>query len=154
MQEEITLFNKMTEGDCESNIREQYKMYVELADRTSQRRTIANTFFLTANAALVTVTSWFKDDFGIHIYLLSAIGIAIALSWYFSIRSYGQLNSGKFKVIHEIEKQLPLNLFAYEWNLLAKGKSRKKYWPLPCGKDRSVCVYGIVLGVKCNRVHK
>ena len=109
---------------------EQYKMYVELTDRISQRRSIANSFYITANATLLTIASWFKDDFGCYIYLVSAIGIVLALFWYFGIRSYGQLNSGRFKLIHEIERQLPLNLFAYEWELLGKGKSHKTYWPL------------------------
>ena len=128
----MTLFNNKNEIDVEYEkiLFEQYKMYVELADRTSQRRSVANSFFITANAALLTIASWFKDDFGYYIYLVSAIGIMLALFWFFNIRSYGQLNTGRFKLIHEIEKQLPLNLFAYEWELLGKGKSVKKYLPL------------------------
>jgi len=63
-------------------------------------------------------------------YFISFIGIILALFWFFGIRSYGQLNSGKFKVIQEIEKYLPINLFSYEWNILGKGKSYKLYWPL------------------------
>jgi len=109
---------------------EQYKTYIELADRISQRRATANSFFISANAALLTVASWFKEDFGNYIYLISVAGIAISLFWFFGIRSYKQLNSGKFKVIHEIEKYLPMNLFAHEWEVLGNGKSRKEYWPL------------------------
>ncbi|MCL1862747.1 MAG: hypothetical protein FWF78_04175 [Defluviitaleaceae bacterium] len=101
-----------------------------MADRISQRRSLANSFFITANVALLTVASWFQEDFGNYMYLVSAIGVILALFWFFGIRSYGQLNSGKFKLIHEIEKQLPLNLFSYEWNLLGNGKSYKLYWPL------------------------
>ena len=33
---------------------EQYKLYVEMADRVSARRSLANTFFLTLNTALFT----------------------------------------------------------------------------------------------------
>ena len=109
---------------------EQYKMYVDMADRISQRRSTANNFFITANAALLTIASWFKDDFGNYMYLVSAVGVAISIFWLFTIRSYRQLNSGKFAVIHEIETQLPLALFDYEWNVLGEGKSFKKYWPL------------------------
>jgi hypothetical protein len=113
-----------------SNLFEQYKMYVELMDRISQRRSNANSFYITANAALLMVASWFKDDFGNYVYLISAIGIALAIFWFFTINSYKQLNTGKFKVIHEIESQLPLRLFEYEWKLLSEGKNKKIYFPI------------------------
>jgi len=128
----LVLFNEKNDNDNEYDKRffEQYKLYVELTDRISQRRSIANSFFITANAALLTIVSWFKDNFGCYILLVSAIGVVLALFWYFSIRSYGQLNSGRFKLIHEIECKLPLNIFSYEWELLGHGKSFKTYWPL------------------------
>ena len=122
--------NIKSSSEYQRHLFEQYKMYVELTDRISQRRSIANSFYITANAALLTIASWFKDDFGYYIYLVSAIGVILALFWHFGIRSYSQLNKAKFKLIHEIERQLPLNLFAYEWELLGKGKSYKIYWPL------------------------
>lgn len=34
---------------------EQYKLYVESADRISQRRSSVNTFFITANSIMITV---------------------------------------------------------------------------------------------------
>ena len=34
---------------------EQYKLYVETADRVSERRSTANTFFLTANTLLISI---------------------------------------------------------------------------------------------------
>ena len=126
------LFNECENVDAEHQRRlfDQYKLYVELTDRISQRRSTANSFFVTANAALLAVTSWFQEDFGYHTYFISAIGVALALFWFFCIRSYGQLNSGRFKVIHEIERQLLLNLFLYEWQILERGKRFKTYWPL------------------------
>jgi len=126
------LFNEKndTDNEYEKRLFEQYKLYLELTDRVSQRRSSSNSFFITANAALLTIASWFKDYFGNYIFLVSAIGIILALFWYFSIRSYGQLNSGRFKLIHEIESRLPLNLFAYEWQMLGRGKSYRTYWPL------------------------
>ena len=131
-KQKVYLFNEKQEYDTEYEKRffEQYKLYVELADRISQRRSIANSFFITANVALLTVASWFQEDFGFYMYLVSAIGIILALFWFFVIRSYGQLNSGKFKLIHEIERRLPVNLFSYEWEVLGNGKSYKKYFPL------------------------
>ena len=128
----VDLFNEKREDDAEYDKRlfEQYKMYVELADRISQRRSIANSFFITVTAALLAGTSWLHTSDGYHIYLISLAGILVSVFWYYCIRSYGQLNSGKFRLIHEIEQHLPLNLFSYEWTLLGQGESRKKYWPL------------------------
>jgi hypothetical protein len=46
------------------------------------------------------------------------------------VKSYKALNTAKFKVIHEIEEQLPVALFDYEWHVCGKGKDREKYVPL------------------------
>lgn len=112
------------------HIFEQYKLYVEMMDRVSQRRMSANTFFISINSALIMLFSLFKTilcDWGM---LVSGVGIIMTLSWCFIINSYKQLNTGKFEVIHELELCLPLKLYQYEWEVLEKGKSKEKYWPL------------------------
>jgi hypothetical protein len=124
------LLNESAAEDFHAQLFEQYKLYVELTDRISQRRATSNTFFISANAALLTVATWFKDDFGSFIVFVSAVGVTISLIWFFSIKSYSQLNKGKFSMIHEMEKYLPLNLYKVEWEVLGKGKSRRTYWPL------------------------
>lgn len=46
------------------------------------------------------------------------------------INSYKQLNTGKFKVLHEMESKLPLEIYKYEWNeVLDQGKNSKIYYP-------------------------
>jgi len=131
-KQDIQLYNLNSSDTIEyqKQLFEQYKLYVELADRTSQRRIAANNFFIAANASLLTIASWFKDNFGTYIYLISIVGIIISLFWFFLIRSYKQLNTGKFKVIHELEKKLPACVFDYEWKVLGKGKSFKNYWQI------------------------
>lgn len=109
---------------------DQYRLYIEMMDRISQRRMSANTFFITTNSLIITIYSILKSIKQDYSLLVSFVGIIICISWLFIIISYKQLNTGKFKVIHEIEKCLPLNLFAYEWDLLGKGKDDNKYWPL------------------------
>ena len=54
----------------------------------------------------------------------------LASAWYVVIRSYRQLNSGKFDTLQELEKQLEYPFFTREWELLLEGKERKKYWKL------------------------
>ena len=42
-----------------NNLIEQYKIYVEMTDRISQRRGATNTFFLTFNTAIVAALTGF-----------------------------------------------------------------------------------------------
>jgi len=109
---------------------EQYKLYVEMTDRVSQRRMSANTFFTTLNTLLFTITAFIGDKEFKWVIFTSLIGCVICFAWYFTLNSYRQLNSGKFSVINEIEQLLPLSGFSYEWEILKKGKKKSKYWPL------------------------
>lgn len=42
----VLLFNNIETADYKKNMFEQYKLYVELTDRISQRRTSANFFYI------------------------------------------------------------------------------------------------------------
>jgi hypothetical protein len=112
----------------------QYKMYVELADRVSSRRMLANSFFLGLHTAIIGAIVMLVKEQTItsKVVILAPLFISIYLCyvWYKVIKSYCQLNSGKFKVIHEIEKKLPLTLFKYEWIKLGGGGDKKLYFPL------------------------
>ena len=55
--------------------------------------------------------------------------MVLSFLWYRLIRSYKDMNSGKFKVIHEIEKQLPLKPYDAEWTALGRGKDPSLYLP-------------------------
>jgi len=130
MAELLTNNIDVNTSDNKKYLFEQYKLFVDLADRISQRRAVNNNFFITVNAALLTVASWFKESFGNYIYLISFVGIMISIFWFLSIRSYKQLNTGKFKVIHELENHLPAQMFSYEWEILGKGKQQNNYFPI------------------------
>lgn len=115
----------------QEDLMQQYKLYVELVDRISQRRALANTFYLTLNVALLSFIAGFKDSVGMfYLWFILVGGMVASLVWFFTIKSYKQLNTAKFYVIHEIEEKLPLNLFKYEWKQLKYGKSFNTYWPL------------------------
>lgn len=109
---------------------EQYKLYVEMADRVSQRRMSANAFFTTVNTLLLTFATFIGNKDLLWTVFIGVIGCIISFTWYFTLNSYRQLNSGKFIVIHEIEKLLPLSCYAFEWEILASGNKKSKYWPL------------------------
>lgn len=105
---------------------EQYKMYVESADKISERRTVSNNYLLTVNAALATiygVTSDKTDTTVWHIIVLIA-GTLTCVVWWYLIRSYRELNTVKFEVIHELEEYLPVALYEYEWTLAKHGQGK------------------------------
>lgn len=117
------------------HIIEIYKLYVGMADKISERRQSASSFFLTLNSAIVALvgyvnltqdtTSTDPTFFG----LVAVSGMVLSFLWYRLIRSYKDMNTGKFKVIHAIEKQLPLRTFDAEWTALGKGEDPKLYLP-------------------------
>lgn len=118
-------------GDLyQEHILEQYKLYVEFADRISQRRADANTFFLTINTLIVTGLGLLNNSVGRYSIVIAILGSVLSITWYFILKSYRMLNSGKFKVIHEIEEQLPMALYKHEWEILGGGKDKTKYWPI------------------------
>lgn len=120
--------------DYKEHLFEQYKLYVESIEKTSDRRHHTNNYFISINTALISLiglsfqfkilenAEWIKS-------LLSFIGILICVVFWFLIRSYQQLNTGKFIVIHEIEKNLPATLYKYEWGVLGEGRDWNKYYP-------------------------
>lgn len=118
-------------------VMDQYKLYVELTDRISARRGLANTFFLTLNAAIFTLFGVFWKDRpqGLSPWLLLPVlvlVVGLCLAWFWLVRSYRQLNSGKFAVIGAIEQRLPASpWWNGEWKAL-KGEEKDKstYWAL------------------------
>src|SRR5688500_2291359 len=81
---------------------ELYKLAVEMADRISARRALANTFFLTVNTGLAALLGgkelrWY----------VAVAGLVFTLTWWWLLQSYRKLNSAKFQVINAIEPRLP-----------------------------------------------
>lgn len=110
---------------------EQYKLYVESAEKISERREAANNYLLTVNAFLVTLhglvaASRFNTLWTI---LIPVAGFLVALTWHRIITSYRDLNTVKFKVIHELEQYMPAALYEYEWHKAEQGRG-KAYHPL------------------------
>lgn len=111
-----------------------YKTYVGTADKISERRQTANSFFLSINTAIVGLVSYLQAGFTekpfLGFYLVVSIaGMLICYMWYRLILSYKQINSGKFRVIHQMEEQLPLSPYDAEWEMLGRGEDPKKYLP-------------------------
>jgi hypothetical protein len=111
---------------------EQYKIYVQTSQQVSERRQQENNFLLTLNSSLVTLFVVFLSSFGHHRWnaLIPLTGLVVCFIWHSLVESYKDLNTAKFAVIHELEEQLPVALFRYEWHVCGHGKDRDKYVPL------------------------
>jgi hypothetical protein len=118
-----------------SAVMDQYKIYVEMADRISSRRGLANTFFLSLNTAIFTIIGVFwQHPPHSHLGLLAiplVVLIGQCLAWFWILRSYRQLNSAKYAVVGALEERLPASPYwAGEWAALGGGKDPARYWPL------------------------
>jgi hypothetical protein len=116
----------------QNHLLEQYKLYVEMADRISQRRGAANTFFLSINTALIgALGAFFKDVPRPGLLAFAFAAIVLCVVWYALIQSYRNLNTAKFKVIGALERKLPASPYwAAEWTALGKGEDKIRYRPL------------------------
>ena len=113
-----------------------YKLHAELADLVSQRREGANRLYVSLLTGIVLVLATFLR-YGSEIVHVETVltafcifGILLSASWFVIIRSYRQLNTGKFDVLHELEQKLAYPFFKREWQLLEEGKNLSRYWKL------------------------
>lgn len=124
---------KLSKTD-EEVLLEQYKLYVEMADRISERRDKANSFFLTLNIGIVTAFGFLWDkhlDFDPKCMVVLPLIVVLGFCWFWYrlVKSYRQLNGAKFVLVGEMEKKMPARLWATEWVLLGEGKDPNKYAP-------------------------
>ena len=107
-----------------SDLLEQYKLYVQSAENVSTRRIASSRYLLTINAALIALYGLQSANFGQGYWtlLIPVIGIPVSLLWYLIIKSHADLNTVKFKVIHELEQHLPAAMYKYEWRLAEEGQ--------------------------------
>ncbi len=94
-----------------------YKLHAELADRVSQRREGANRLFVSLLTGtlifLVAFLRYGAETIPINAILIAVgiFGICLSAAWYIIIRSYRQLNSGKYAALHELEEKLAYPFF-------------------------------------------
>ena len=128
-KKERGLFNYTKEtydGSFTPDLLEQYKLYVQSVDNVSARRIASGRYLLTINAALIAFYGFQSANSGqIFLMILVAIaGIVVSLLSYNIIKSHSDLNAIKFKVIDELERQLPAAPYDYEWQLADEGQGR------------------------------
>jgi hypothetical protein len=114
---------------------ELYKIVVTSSEALVGRRQAFNTFFITIQGALVAVAGLLLRGSGqvqskaVALTALAIVGGVIAYSWGSLLRSYGQLNGGKFKVINTLERLFPAAIYTAEWKALGEGRDPAIYRP-------------------------
>lgn len=117
------------------HIFEQYKLYVEMADQVSNRRNLTNTFFLTLHTLLLGMIGFSIEkgpilvDRWLVLFPLASV-VLLCLAWWMIVRSYRQLNTGKYLIVGVLEKKLPASPYFAEWKALGEGKDLHKYLPI------------------------
>lgn len=96
-----------------------YNLAVEMADRISTRRMLANSFFATVNTGLAVLLG--SRSFPWYV---PTAGIVLSLVWWALLKSYRDLNAAKYRGILKMEQHLPVQIFTDEWNIL-KGEAVK-----------------------------
>lgn len=115
---------------------EQYKIYVEMADRVSARRGTTNAFFLSLNSAIFAAIGfvWGRESHPASSWILifpMIVFVVQCLAWFWLVRSYRQLNGAKYAVVGAMEERLPASPYwRAEWKALGEGKDPAAYWPL------------------------
>lgn len=127
--EQVDVLNHSYNNSDNSLLLEQYRLYVEMLDKISERRGQANNFYISLLSATLALLSILgnKDilpknkstDISVILLGASILGIALCFLWYFNIRGYALLVKRKIQVIHEMERYLPFSAYSREstlWN--------------------------------------
>lgn len=96
---------------------DQYKGFVDSADKISARRATANSFMLSLNSTLASLAGFSASlkDRPSWTMLTAMAGVLLSIVWAQTIAAYSALNAAKFQVIQEFESELPAGPYAREW---------------------------------------
>lgn len=108
-----------------------YKLMVEMADRVSQRRQAANSFYLSINTFLITASAYIgATEASARVTLLvCCAGVLISVLWTKAIESYKSLNENKFSIINALEAKLIAQPYSDEWAKIDPSAHGKKHRP-------------------------
>ena len=133
-----------------STLLEQYKLFVGTSEALVSRRQQVNTFFLSVNSIILAATGLLIREktanslVGPALIVLGMGGMALCFAWRRMILSFGQLNRGKFDVIHAFERRLPARTFTAEWVALGQGKDPSKYKPFTRTESLTPWIFGVL----------
>ena len=94
---------------------EQYKIFIESAEKNSDRRITQNNIYLTINLAFISYICTQNLDFR-HNLVVLIVGLIICTIWFFTISNYTKRNKVKFDIINESEYG---KLYKEEWKRIS-----------------------------------
>ena len=114
---------------------EQYRIFSESSENLVSRRQKVNSFYISANTALITVggtiaTLGTEDSLLAKLIVIIALSVPafmLNISWQRMLQSYYINNQGKLKVLSMIEKKLAVSLYDAEWKAMKNKFSKNKY---------------------------
>ncbi len=116
----------------ENELIEQYKAYLTTSEEVLNRRQNTSNFYTTINTSMLTVVVTICAALlgltgggsllavSIILFAVGGIGILLNINWFNLLESYGRLNGAKMKVICEMEKSLPANIYDTEWKVMSE----------------------------------
>jgi hypothetical protein len=109
-----------------------YELYLNTAEKVSDRRAQANAWMLSVNSAIVALYGYLQADKSavtagqksVWPWAIPAAGVIVCVAWTALLTSYRKLNRAKFAVIAEIEAELPAAPFTRERELYHRDRRR------------------------------
>lgn len=92
---------------------DQYRMFVDSAEKNSENRIKQSNFYLTINLAFLSYTIAQNLDLP-RLIITAVIGVIICIVWLLTISNYAKRNGVKFDIINEMEGDFNA-LFSEEW---------------------------------------
>lgn len=105
---------------------EQYKIMVSSTEKVTDARMKVNNLFFTITSSILSVAFVLGKTYSfiplsvLAMVVLTGLALLTTYFWDKLVNSYGKLNTGKFKVIDRIEKELRTNMFEEEWRILTQ----------------------------------
>ena len=105
---------------------EQYKIMVSSTEKVTDARMKVNNLFFTITSSILSVAFVLGKTYSfiplsvVAMTILTGLALLTTYFWEKLVNSYGKLNTGKFKVIDRIEKELRTNMFEEEWRILTQ----------------------------------
>ena len=109
---------EVNEVSEELNSFEVYKLYLQTAEKVSDRRAEANKWMLSVNGTLVSFYCYLsimpEGNQREWLVAIAIAGIVICFAWAALLASYRRLNSAKFAVLQELESEMRVQPFQRE----------------------------------------
>jgi hypothetical protein len=105
---------------------EQYKIMVSSTEKVTEQRLKVNNLFFTITSTIISLALILGKSYGfktisvLGMSFLTLLALTTTYFWEKLITSYGKLNTGKFRIIDRIEKELRTNMFDEEWKILTQ----------------------------------